>query len=574
MTGGGLMQLCAYGAQDVYLSGNPQITFFKVVYRRHTNFCMELIEQTFNGAPDFGRRVTVTITRNGDLITDMYLKVKLDCVKVGPGSKFAWVRKLGHALINSVELDIGGGKIDKQYSVWLEIWYQLANLVGQERGYSHMIGDVDCLTAYNGKDKPHYTLWIPLQFWFNRNVGLALPLIALQYHEVRLEFEFSRLEDLIVCNREFKSSGFNNICMKDAQLLINYICLDSEERRRFAQLGHEYLIEQVQFTGAESFACNNGRFKLDFNHPTKALFWALRNGNYICGKQFWFYSNYYGNWDDPYSCKPILKKAAKKLLRQSIALVNHNSSKSDSKSASSSSDWHDKPKHGEWDEFEPDTKGITSNGRIYVKNNSDKFSLLVNTESLKIDNYSLTDKISAHIVVPEYARSVKDIQIYQLKTNLTIRDLSIPLDCLSDTRSHRNYDAAVNIPFNFGVLIDGSYNPVAQALIQFNGQDRFDKQNGEYFNYVQSYEHKANTPEPGVNFYSFAITPLEHQPSGSANLSRIDNTTLQLWFHDPTNFVGGPSLDIANCANKLYIYGLCYNILRIMSGMGGIAYCS
>lgn len=575
MAGGCLMQLCAYGAQDVYLTGNPQITFFKVVYRRYTNFCTELIEQTFNGAPDFGRRVTVTITRNGDLVTDMYLQVKLDPVRLGPGAKFGWVKRLGHALIHSVEIDIGGSKIDKQYGVWMEIWYQFANLVGQERGYSEMIGDVDILTDYNGKDKPAYVLYVPLQFWFNRNIGLALPLIALQYHEVRLEFEFTPLEALIVYNKAFKAEYYNNICMQDAQLLVNYVCLDSEERRRFAQLGHEYLIEQVQFTGVESFACNNGRFKLDFNHPTKALIWALRNGNYSCGKLFWFYSNYYGEWNNPQSAKPIIKKAARKLLRQSLALVDHNGSssgsKSDSKSdsRSSSSDYCDKPKHGEWDEFEPDTKGISSNGRIWVKNNSNRFSVLLNTNSLKIDNYSLTDKISAYVVIPEFANSVKDIQIFHVKTALTIRDLSIPLECLCDTRAHRISDAYVNIPFNFGVLIDGSYNPVAAALIQFNGQDRFDKRDGHYFNYVQPWEHKVNTPAPGVNLYSFGVCSfVEHQPCGTANLSRIDNTTLQLWFWDPTQVVfGGPCLDVANCNNKLYIYGFSYNILRIMSGI-------
>lgn len=577
MASGSLMQLVAYGAQDVYLTGDPQITFFKVVYRRHTNFAMELLEQTFNGAPDFGRRVSVTLSRNGDLVTDMYLQVKLPAVPVGPGARFAWVRRLGHALIHSVEVSIGGTRIDKQYGVWLEIWYQLAHEVGDERGYDRMIGDVDALTAYDGFDKPFYTLWIPLQFWFNRNVGLALPLIALQYHEVRIEFEFTRLDDLIVYNRIFKDRYITDICMRDAQLLVNYICLDSEERRRFAQLGHEYLIEQVQFTGIESLACNTSRFKLDFNHPTKALFWVLRNGNYLCGKPFWFYSNFYGNWFDPYSSRPVLHDAAELLLRESMVLVDNNETNGTATTGTtttSTTDSSSKPKNGEWDEFEPDTRGISTNGRIYVINNSERFSLLVNTNSLKLDHYSLTDKIQATVTVPEFATTVDDVLISNVETTLTIRDLSIPLDCLCDTRAHRALDAFVTIPFNFGVLIDGSWNPVAFALLQFNGQDRFDKRDGAYFNFVQPWQHKTLTPADGVNMYSFALLPLDHQPSGTANFSRLDNVTLQLWFHDPTYYQGLPCIDIANCSNKLYIFGLNYNILRIMSGMGGLAYCS
>merc|ERR1711968_436206 len=113
MGGGGLMQLVAYGAQDVYFTGNPQITFFKVVYRRHTNFAVECIEQTFNGTADFGRTVTCNIARNGDLITKMYLKIDLeDTIE---GNKYSFVRNLGHAVIQNCKVEIGGSKIDEQY---------------------------------------------------------------------------------------------------------------------------------------------------------------------------------------------------------------------------------------------------------------------------------------------------------------------------------------------------------------------------------------------------------------------------------------------------------------------------
>lgn len=190
--GGGLMQLVAYGAQDVYLTGNPQITFFKVVYRRHTNFSMECVEHTLNGNPDFGRNPNVTIMRNGDLATRIYLKVRLNSVRLDlqdSGSderlSVAWVRRLGHSLLKQVDVEIGGSRIDRQYGTWLDIWHELTHTNDQERGYRQMIGDVPELTRLRPVSTtsteviPEYTLYIPMQFWFNRNTGLALPLIAL-----------------------------------------------------------------------------------------------------------------------------------------------------------------------------------------------------------------------------------------------------------------------------------------------------------------------------------------------------------------------------------------------------------
>lgn len=186
--GGGLMQLVAYGAQDVYLTGNPNITFFKVVYRRHTNFSTEVIEHSFTG--NFGQRSSVTISRNGDLITKMYLKVTLPQVvarsAADTNTKFAWSRRVGYALLKNVELEIGGSKIDKQYGNWMNIWYELSSTKEHDSSHAQMVGDtpeVTQLESYNSSDsvkiiKREQTLFVPLYFWFNRNNGLALPLIA------------------------------------------------------------------------------------------------------------------------------------------------------------------------------------------------------------------------------------------------------------------------------------------------------------------------------------------------------------------------------------------------------------
>jgi len=251
------MQLVAYGAQDVYLTGNPQITFFKVVYRRHTNFACEAIEQTFNGTPAFGGKATVPITRNGDLVTKMWLHTTLSNATGGAATL---KREPGYAMISSVELQIGGTKIDKHYGQWMQLWSDLSRPADQDTNHNNLVGTEDATIA-NGAT---LELFVPLQFFCCRNDGLALPLIALQYHDVRLEFEFAAAT---ACNDVA-------ITMTNTTLLVNYIYLDSEERKRFAQASHEYLIEQLQFTGVETAVNGANKFRLNFNHPVKELVWV------------------------------------------------------------------------------------------------------------------------------------------------------------------------------------------------------------------------------------------------------------------------------------------------------------
>jgi hypothetical protein len=499
------MQLVAYGAQDVYLTGNPQITFFKVVYRRHTNFAIEAIEQTFNGSPDFGKKATVQITRNGDLVTKMYLKSTLTattngalgtvrsvhttngtvnklthgtgqvvtltdaCVitEIGNGfysaefvladaplfqgvqvgdiitgneagavntslhAKFCevthlgtandasvythglifkssatgldvtdlalgdtitvfktprnnpqaigWVENVGHALISDVELQIGGTKIDKHYGVWMCIWDELTRNDDLNKAWNTNVGN----DANGGMSNDAVrNLFVPLQFFCCRNDGLALPLIALQYHDVRLEFNFNSSGNLA-----HGSSTFNS-AMSNTSLLVDYIYLDSEERKRFAQASHEYLIEQLQYTGSETLSAASNKYRLNFNHPCKELVWATKSAT---------------------------------------------------------------AEHAEFNDY------------------------------------------------------------------------------------------------------------VTNAQLKLNGHDRHSVQTGQYFNCVQPQQHHSRAPKDGIYCYSFALNPEEHQPSGSCNFSRIDNAELSV----VTN-----ATPVTGCN----IYAVNYNVLRIMSGMGGLAY--
>jgi hypothetical protein len=403
--GGGLLQLVAYGAQDVYLTGNPQITFFKVVYRRHTNFAIEAIGQTFNGTPGYGNRVTCQISRNGDLVHRMYLSLKVPDAK--PLCAFYGLR-----VINYVEIEIGGQKIDKHYSHWLYVWNELSLPKSKRDGYNKMVGQAGG-TGFEGN-----TLYIPLEFWFCRNVGLALPLIALQYHEVKINIQFETAE---LCRGDTTPLT----AFPDATLWVDYVFLDTDERRRFAQLSHEYLIEQLQFTGSESVSSVKLNSKLSFNHPCKELVWF-----------------------------------ANKKATASQQLTNNN--------------WF---------------------------------------------NYTTTNA------------AVASLPYYYNKNEL--------------------HNKAI-----------GSLNTVATAKLILNGNDRFSVRPGSYFNLIQPFQHHENIPaNAGINVYSFALKPEEHQPSGTLNMSRIDTATLSI------DFQSGLTTD-----TNLNVYAVNYNVLRILSGMGGLAY--
>jgi hypothetical protein len=265
--GGGLMQLVAYGAQDIYLTGNPQITFFKVVYRRHTNFSMESIQQTWNGSElTNSARITATISRNGDLVSSLFL--------VGSANTVNSADNPGALFVKEVELEIGGQRIDKQSGHWMELWAELTepNSAGVcadpgnlGSGTSiHNGTKFQNMTGYGGVDvgsvPATIRMNIPLQFWFCRNPGLALPLIALQYHEVKVIMTTAASTQLTSITKN--------------ELWADYIYLDTDERRRFAQVSHEYLIEQVQ-----EQSITGQTLDLNFNHPVKELVWTQDNGS-------------------------------------------------------------------------------------------------------------------------------------------------------------------------------------------------------------------------------------------------------------------------------------------------------
>jgi len=547
--GGGLMQLVAYGAQDVYLTGNPQITFFKVVYRRHTNFAVEPMEQTFQGAADFGRTVTAQVNRNADLITHMYAQV--DLAATTSGKEYAYVSRLGHALIDEVIIYIGGTEIEKQYGDWLNIWYELTLAVGQRRGYARMIGDVPELTNLTTQ-KTDYRLYIPLQFWFCRNNGLALPLIALQYHDTRITIKFRPVADCV--NYRPTSANFastsgirSDIKMSDALLLIDYVYLDAEERKKFAQAAHEYLIDVIQFTGEEAADTQNLKYRLTFNHPSKELIWCLKLNRYFSGES-WVHWATDGDW-----------VAARDMFAKKIWLATR-------VGLTYNSGWK-----------------ITLNSATYgnTYGTIDEISQPATTVTLGTNLSNLLNKIEAQLIFANSSASAPASlsNVALLRNEITMEDMSRTLAIIlsgttnTNVSSFLNDNAIVVKDWNkCGLYADGSENPVLSVRLQLNALDRFQKRDGFYFNYVQPYQHHTNTPGDGLNLYSFALKPEDHQPSGTANFSRIDNTTLSLEVGQRGAKNSTFASDWLGTGSVVRIYCTSYNVLRIMSGMGGLAY--
>lgn len=527
------MQLVAYGVQDVYLTGNPQITYFKVIYRRHTNFCVEPIEQSFSGTPNFDRSVTALLARNGDLITKVYLKVS---VEGSSDNDWAWVRRLGHAMIKDYNIQIGGATIDSQTGDWMNMNHELAGNHSNERGYAKMVGDTEDMTVVSGDDKS-CTMYVPLGFWFCRNNGLALPLIALQFHDVRMSFNFESLDKLV----NTVNGGSVNGSVKDASLLVDYVFLDTEERKRFATSAHEYLIETVQNNhGGDAITNTKGKFRLVFNHPCKAVYFAAKNNKFNGSQQYLAYH-------------PSDKQAMQKRFAEMVYLMCLNVD-----SGVISHDDQGKVVTVSSEGVVASAFGLVKNSVVMIVGNDSTNNVFDGSGTGTDGSLTLPEDFSTNPFA--YIEFVDDSW-----KNVTDEMLSTPVaDMVFPTGGWdpSAHCVTVNMPHNYTSTLTCNGNPIDNANIQLNGQDRFARRDGAYFNYVQPWQHFSNTPADGLNVYSFALNPEEHQPSGTCNFSRIDFAQLSADF---TN-------EYANDSGFVHIYAVNYNVLRIMGGMGGLAY--
>ena len=577
---GALMQLVAYGAQDIYLTGNPQMTYWKAVYRRCTNFAMESIEQTFNGHGDFGSYLQCVVGRNGDLIFSTYLVVTLPEIDAcwqdpsGDGTGISgedanwarWIDYPGENLIDYVEIEIGGTRIDRQYGEWMHIWNQLTLTNEKREGYYKMIGHTTELTyltmgeAYEESkiscccqycdisgspcntcafkcNLPERTLYIPLLFWYCRNPGLALPLIALQYHAVKINIQLRDIE-CVLWAVDALNDGSGNTPVGDGScgtllsttrgaydkslvscsLFIDYIFLDRDERRYMAQNPHQYLIEQVQYSGKVSVTTTNIILDLEFNHPCKELFITAQQEYFRdCCKQF-------------EACEPLYKALG-------IQPFNYTDCLDAMPPA-----FH--AFHAPTNVFATPRTFFgprTIQGGLFRNPGAGAFAPFTHPASWEEDIYS-----NGWVNNPNPSQSFAPLG--GAGTRSTVSDAGAIV--LAET--------ALN-------LHCWGRNPIFDMVLQLNGQDRFSKREGSWFDLVQPFKYHTHLPDTGINIYSFALHPENYNPSGTLNFSRIDNTSLRLTLSDNM-------YNSNNNTTELKIYATNYNILRIMSGMGGLAY--
>lgn len=506
---GGLLQLAAYGAQDLYLTGNPQITFWKTVYRRHSNFAMENIYVYLDTAPNLTTttitQVQVKIPRNGDLLSNIYFTIDMPDIYSNEYLQFKWIPNFAQRLVRKASVSINGMQVDQQYSQWLNIWSQLSLTDGKRISYDNMTANIPDYTQpklyygnYGETNIPTINarrVYVPLPFWFCLNPGLAIPLVALQRSDVYVDLELAPLNDLFTIrgysvDMVLNGSTFDYIADQNEANQIQtymtaqgvndpnnwfwffvngsgtptgkwsqnyfisskYIYLDDDERRKFAQSTHEYLITQVDAYSEADINVTNYTLNFKFQHPSKEIILVTQRNDVFLFNQ-WF--NYTGK-------------------------INHNK--------------------------------------------------VVTLQDL-------------------YTQFVKDPNLN------SIENLLHPL-VNEVERAGRTADG-------IHIFDDAGSNLLLGARLLFNGNERFENVDYVFLNYLQPYEAHTFCPDKGVYVYSFSLNPENFQPSGSANFSRINKAEYELRLR---------TFKRKNTGVDLTIYTYNFNVLRIMGGLGGLVF--
>jgi len=522
---GGLIQLVATGTQDIFLTTDPQITFFKVVYRRHTNFSMEVIPQNFIHNADFGNRVTCILSRNGDLIRNVHIVIELPAIpqftvddQLDPITKFAWVRKIGYAIINTVEIEIGDELIDRHYGDWLNIWYELT--VQDRQNYNQLIGNIPELTTpTNGKSA--FKLFIPLQFWFNRITGLALPVVSLQYNHIKINLELNTSNTCYLLSPShtinidndfvnFEQYEYIQQTIGTTVSLAKFIYFDIINRTLYLSR-----VTDAQFT---SVTVTDPNILSSETAQKEFLYRTDPDGNLINGQYL------ITGLKTGFQAMPRINSIEQTYSNASVDLSNLTIS-----------------------ECFLLVEYIFLDDEERVKFAQARHEYLIEqvffTGDDTISGFNQSYKVG-------FSQACKEL--------LWVSQLSLALN----TRNNDWFNYTDNIITG----PDGHYighNIILNETLLFNGHERISARPSEYFTQDQIYQNHTHSPESFINVYSFCLHPENQQPSGTANLSRIDNVNLQITCSNVVNF---------NYTALLRIYGVVYNILRVANGISGIVF--
>jgi hypothetical protein len=495
---GGLIQLAAYGLQDLYLTSEPQITFFKIIYKRHTSFAIESVIQEFNVRPNFGDRASVTVGNIGDLIGKTYLFVTLpsvpEFINAETGLKhdfnvFAWTKRVGYSLIKRVEIEIGGQLIDRQYGDWMNIWTELTQRYNK-RSLDKMLGDDELLTGFtNGKQS--YNLYIPLEFWFSRNHNMALPLIALRYSKVKIHVEFNRANECFVIGPT------------------HYIDVEDP-------IVHFEKFEYIQQT--VNNVTSNGIF-VHFDTELRRLYYIKVNNKFLATPEDAFFD---------YTISGVISGGM----------------------------------------TTPKKENLTEEIRIHVKLPSE---ISITKAHLLVDYYYLDteERLKFYKSNHEY---LIDVLQFESEKPVNNNNFEVRLGFNHPTKeifwqTQFNFikNGFINDKFNYTNNFDKTKgaNNTKEAVILLNGNEAFKDQVGEYFNRVQVYQKHSNSPSEGINVYCFCLNPEKIQPSGAINFSRLDEIKLRLTLDRNFSYTN---------PGTMRVYALSYNVLRIIDGIGGLAF--
>jgi hypothetical protein len=528
---GAIIQLVAYGVQDLYLTGDPQITFFKIIYRRHTNFSVESVLQNFSAPANFGETVTCTISRVGDLVGEIMLYMSIPAIPKfinpltyteDPIKKFAWVRFLGYALIQEITIEIGGKLIDRQYGEWLYIWEQVSGR--QDLGIDKMVGNVPSMYEFsNGKDG--YELYVPLKFWFCKNSGLALPLIALASSDVKITIMFRRLEEC------FRIGPTSSIEVEDN--VVPFVYGDYIEQTVNGEkiagyfMGFDYLLKKIYY------------IKIVDPNAIKKRFESSPISGAANSIPYRIYKTPTNDLNLPRSyCTPKAKSIEmieqvqlpyKPIFVNSFLYVNYIYLDTDER-----------------------FKFARSNHEYLIEQIQYNQEIGVNSPNIK-QNLTLDHPCKAHYWIAQLDMLVGPGTINDL-FNYTTSYLrrSLPVGCQED---------AEIVSGGNGELVGTDL--VENATLLLNGRDRFGVRDSEYFNLTQPYQHHYRGPEVGINMYSFCLYPEDHQPSATCNMSKIDYITMQMQLNNIIN---------SKTTCRIRSYTINYNVLRIFFNLGGLAF--
>jgi hypothetical protein len=522
---GGIIQLVAYGQEDMFLSKNPQITFFKIVYRRHTNFSNEQIPQYFpDQQVNFGNKISASITKSGDLMSDIIVAITLPKIKKfqDTQTKFAWVRRIGFAMIKSVEIEINGRVIDKHYGEWLSIWSELSGDMHGDKsyGFNKMIGNVPEMTDFTDS-KEEYKLYIPLKFWFCRSSGLALPLVALQYSDVKINIEFNNAEKCYAI-----TPTHYIICNAD---LVNF-------------LPYEYIEQKLSDGDVRAGIFSN------YDIITKRLYYYKITNDKLTGIPI----SSGKNISDPVVVQSILSDTQ----NQKYLIYG--------KTASFSI-----------------FPGFNESSKTYM------FSKIRNLDIVNchlLINYIFLDMDERH----QFLQSKHDYLIEQLyyTPNISLESinrsvkLTIDQPCkllvwttqmkyINDAGDHFNYTDSYQRKYDnseFKDLAKGEVvgnNIITNETLLLNGRERVTMRYSDYFSIVQTHQHFKHSCTTGINMYSFGLHPLLTQPAGTCNMSQIYTIEVKLQLSHTVN-INTPAIFRG--------YALCNNVLRISNGLCGVIF--